>query len=261
MSDQLHRSDPRVLNRRTLRRDHRRLAGLLRPGMTVLDAGCGTGAITVDIARAVGPEGHVLGIDRDESLLAMARKEHEDVPNLRFEQQDICSLDLEDQFDVATAARTLQWISEPGQAIERMKHATRAGGRIVVLDYTHEANAWAPDPPAAFVRFYDAFLAWRAANGWDNRMADHLPALFEAAGISDVETDPDDEVVRRGEPGFAAAGDIWQQVVEVVGPRVVAAGFLDEPDRVAAEATYRVYVQGDLQLQHLSLKTVRGRVA
>ena len=62
MGQQSHRSDPRILNRRTLRRDHRHLRKLLRPGMDILDVGCGTGAITADIAKAVDPDGMVLGI-------------------------------------------------------------------------------------------------------------------------------------------------------------------------------------------------------
>jgi ubiquinone/menaquinone biosynthesis C-methylase UbiE len=76
MSEQSHRSDPRVLNRRTLERDHRRLADLLCPGLFVLDVGCGTGAITAGVARRVASEGKVLGVDRDEGLLTQARQDH-----------------------------------------------------------------------------------------------------------------------------------------------------------------------------------------
>ena len=44
-----------ILDARSLGEDHAVLAALLRPGMTVLDVGCGTGAITRGIARAVSP--------------------------------------------------------------------------------------------------------------------------------------------------------------------------------------------------------------
>ncbi len=64
MSAKSHRSDPRVLSRPTLERDHRSLAKLLQPGMSVLDVGCGTGAIIAGIAQAVGPSGRVVGMDK-----------------------------------------------------------------------------------------------------------------------------------------------------------------------------------------------------
>src|SRR5579871_6558146 len=108
MSQQSHRSDPRILNRRTLQRDHSYLAQILRPGMSVLDAGCGTGAITAGIAKAAGPQGTVIGIDRDEANLAVALQEQPGIDNLRFEREDILSLDAESRFhtkfDIVTAA-------------------------------------------------------------------------------------------------------------------------------------------------------------
>ena len=135
MAEQFHRSDPRVLNRRTLDRDHRRLAELLRPGMTVLDVGCGTGAITAGIARSVGPGGSVVGVDRDLGLLEIARTEHAAVANLRFRREDALSLEFRQCFDVVTAARMLQWIRRPAKALARMKEAVKPRGRLVVLVY------------------------------------------------------------------------------------------------------------------------------
>src|SRR3954447_17813297 len=105
MPAQSHRSDPRILGRRTLERDHRCLAELLRPGLSVLDVGCGTGAITAGTAKAVGPHGHVVGVDRDEALLELARTEHALLPNLRFESGNVTSFRFRGQFDIVTAAR------------------------------------------------------------------------------------------------------------------------------------------------------------
>src|SRR5512138_865807 len=117
MSEQIHQSDPRILSRRALERDHRVLAGMLRPGMFVLDVGCGTGAITAGIARAVAPGGCAVGVDRDESLLQIARQEH---AGLHFENADALSLEFASAFDIVTAARAVQWMADPARAIGRM---------------------------------------------------------------------------------------------------------------------------------------------
>ena len=137
MAAQTHRSDPRILGRRNLERDHRCLAQLLRPGLSVLDIGCGTGAITAGVARAVGPDAQVVGIDRDEVLLGLARSEHAALQNLRFECGDATAMTFHSQFDVVSAARTLQWIASPSRAIAGMKQAAKPGGVLVVLDYNH----------------------------------------------------------------------------------------------------------------------------
>src|SRR6266480_4441526 len=126
MPAQSHESDPRILGRRTLQRDHRCLATLLRPDIAVLDIGCGTGAITSGIARAVGTQGHVVGVDRDAGLSELARREHGTLTNLHFENGDATNLNFRSQFDIVTAARTLQWIAEPRLAVANMKKAHHA---------------------------------------------------------------------------------------------------------------------------------------
>jgi SAM-dependent methyltransferase len=264
---QTHRSDPRILNRRTLQRDHQRLAQVLRAGMTVLDVGCGTGAITAGIAKAVSPGGLALGIDRDGENLAIARQEYGEIENLHFENADILTLDagpwLKDRFDIVTAARTIQWIDEPERAITNMKNAAKLGGRVMILDYNLAATSWDPEPPAAFVRFYKAFLDWRTANNWDNRTADHLAGVFRSVGLTDIAVHPSDEVVRRGEPDFfeAYAAGIWLYVIQTLGTKLVQAGFLEERMRVRAEDDYSGYVQSTLRLQRHSMLTVEGSTA
>jgi SAM-dependent methyltransferase len=245
MGEQTHRSDPAILNRRTLEHDHRVLAAMLRPGMFVLDVGCGTGAITAGIARAVAPGGRVVGVDRDESLLDAARREH---PEVRFEVADALSLEFQDAFDIVTAARAVQWMSDPARAIVRMAAAVRPGGALAVLDYNHARNAWTPAPPPEFAHFYAAFLAWRASNGWANDIADRLPDWFAGARLVEVESVCSDETVDRGGP------DVWGQVIEGLGRQ-----FYPDDERAAASVAYHDYCQTVLQRQTLSLRTVIGR--
>ena len=255
---QSHRSDPRVLSRRTLQKDHRYLAKLLRPGLFVLDVGCGTGAITAGIAEAVGPQGFVIGVDRDQANLELALREHPSVPNLLFEQGDATSLTFHAEFDVVTAARTLQWISEPGLAILKMKEALKPSGMLVVLDYNLAANEWEPAPPIEFRDFYQAFLAWRKANLWDNEMADHLPGLFQSAGLIEIETHVQDEVAERGSPDFDEHAKLWSWVIENMGEQLTKAGFLNQSQLQAASECYPAWAQTELMKQTLRMRTVVG---
>lgn len=258
---QAHRSDPRILGRRTLERDQRILAELLRPGFAVLDVGCGTGAITAGIARAVGPAGCAVGVDRDAGLLELARQEHGGIGNLRFEEGDATALSYRGRFDVVTAARTLQWIADPIRAVVAMRQTAKPGGLVVVLDYNHTKHRWEPEPHEEFLRFYKAFLDWRRANCWDNEMVDRLPALFRAAGLVDVESHPQDEVVQRAAADFAERSVLWSQVIENVGDQIANAGFLDESELSAARVHYDAWVKSELVRQTLSMCAVTGRVA
>jgi SAM-dependent methyltransferase len=257
-SGKQHRSDARILNRRSLERDFRRLAEVLRPGMSVLDVGCGTGAITAGIARQAGTSGRAVGVDRDESLLAIARTEHGSQTNLSFLSEDALTFAFVAEFDIVASARTLQWVSDPGHAIARMARAARPGGQVVVLDYCHALSQWEPEPPLEFLKFYSAFLAWREANSWSNRFGDELPALFAAAGLRAIETRIDDEIVERGEPDFDRSAAIWTNSIESIGESLIAGKFWTEADRQETLARYKGYVASDLRRQWLAMRSVAG---
>lgn len=251
MSQQTHRSDPAVLNRRTLEYDHRVLAGLLRPGMSVLDAGCGSGAITAGVARAVAPA-EVVGIDRDASLLGEARAAHGDIPNLAFEEQDALTMPYTARFDVVTAARALQWMADPALVVRKMAEAVKPGGMVVVLDYNHAKTSWTPAPPPEFQQFYSEFLAWRERNNWSNCMGDELPELFAMAGLIDIQPFNSDEVAGRDTHGAAIMG----HVITSIGPQFAS------PEEVSrAAAAFREYIATRLERQTLSMATVTGRRA
>jgi ubiquinone/menaquinone biosynthesis C-methylase UbiE len=117
-----------ILNTRALRTSYRRLAEILRPGMTVLDVGCGTGAITRGMAEAVAPNGRVVGIDVNSRLINEAQRTHGDVPGLTFEVCDVYRVPYQHHFDVVTAARCLQWLADPLEALRGMAAALKPGG-------------------------------------------------------------------------------------------------------------------------------------
>jgi SAM-dependent methyltransferase len=228
--------------------------------MAVLDAGCGTGAITAGIARAVGPCGRVIGIDRDERLLEIARKEHGSQENLNFVLKDISDLDFARVFDIVTAARTLQWIAEPESAISALSAAAKSGGLVILLDYNHVQNSWVPEPPSAFRRFYEAFLSWRERNGWQNNIADRLPKMLARSGVSQVVVLEQDEVAVRGDEMFATASNLWLEVIDNVRRQLVEARFCSDSDLDAAKQEFGSWIECGLQVQTLCLRAIKGVV-
>jgi precorrin-6B methylase 2 len=71
----------------------------LRPGMRVLDVGCGPGCVTVPLAQAVGSDGEVVAIDVQQGMLdrAKQRADTANVRNIRFLQTHVgeSSLDVQ----------------------------------------------------------------------------------------------------------------------------------------------------------------------
>jgi ubiquinone/menaquinone biosynthesis C-methylase UbiE len=233
-----------ILTARTLANSHPVLLGLLRSGLSVLDVGCGPGTVTAEIARRVAP-GPVVGMDINPEMTRAAEESNPpgETPNLVFYTGDVCTSEWDGEFDVVNAARALQWIRDPELGLCRMAGAVTPGGRVVVLDFDHTLATW-NDPPREWTRFYDAFLAWRAAGGLDNAIAKHLPALFQAAGLLDIELIPQITTVRAGDADFFRVAGLWRMVIESRGRQMVAASHLTEPERETAFAAYTEWMKG-----------------
>jgi ubiquinone/menaquinone biosynthesis C-methylase UbiE len=157
-----------ILDRRSLADSHRQLASLVLPGMRVLDVGCGTAAITADVADIVGTRGMAVGTDIDHALLVEAKERQHSRRQLHIARADIFAMPFGQVFDIVTAARVLQWLANAAEALAALSRTVRRGGILLALDYDHEQIAWIPSPPPSMQRFYAAFLSWRAGAGFDN---------------------------------------------------------------------------------------------
>jgi ubiquinone/menaquinone biosynthesis C-methylase UbiE len=248
-----------ILTARTLANSHPVLLGLLRSGLSVLDVGCGPGTVTAEIARRVAP-GPVVGMDINPEMTRAAEESNPpgETANLVFYTGDVCTSEWDGEFDVVNAARALQWIRDPELALGRMARAVNPGGRVVVLDFDHTLATW-NDPPREWTRFYDAFLAWRAAGGLDNAIAKHLPALFQAAGLLDIELIPQITTVRAGDADFFRVAGLWRMVIESRGRQMVVARHLTEPERESALAAYTEWMKSPRATQTIHETCVLGR--
>jgi len=231
-----------VLNARTLAESFPRLAELAKPGLRVLDAGCGTGAITRGIAEAVGPQGIAAGVDSNAALIAEARARHGGTPGLSFDVADVYNLPSDGSFDIVAASRLLVWLSDPEKALASLCGAARPGGTVLIADYNHEKIEWTPEPPESMKKFYAAYLRWRADAGLDNAIADRLSALTSGAGLREVRIFPQHEVMKRGQPGFKAKASIWADTAASRGPQMARDGYGTLEAWQRAETDYRKWV-------------------
>ncbi|BBY06448.1 methyltransferase domain-containing protein [Mycobacterium noviomagense] len=105
----------------------------ISPGGVVLDVGCGPASITGSLARAVGEDGLVLGVDLSEAMLARAVHGGWG-PQVGFLRADAQRLPLrDDTVDAVVSIAVLQLIPDPAAALAEMARVLRPGGRLTVM--------------------------------------------------------------------------------------------------------------------------------
>jgi demethylmenaquinone methyltransferase/2-methoxy-6-polyprenyl-1,4-benzoquinol methylase len=116
----------RLWNRKVLK------ATGLRPGDRALDLACGTGSLTRDLAKKVGPEGYVLGVDFSGEMLRAAKS----MPNVEYRLGDATDLGgvPSDSFDAATIAYGARNIPDLDALFSEMARALEPGGVAVCLE-------------------------------------------------------------------------------------------------------------------------------
>ena len=246
----------KLFDERSLTADYATLPPLLKQGWRVLDVGCGTGAISKDIALAVGGTGHVTGIDNTPYFIESGKETYASVDNLKLIHTDMFAYEPAEKFDLITSARTLQWLSNPQEAIAKLKSMLKPDGTLSILDYDHEALEWQPEPPLSMHKFYATFLRWRGDAGMNNHIAADLPGYFEEAGLNNIEALQANEVYKRGEPNFEKKVGIWSSVAQMT--QMVDEGYISNDDRLKAIEEYDEWIKTDAQLMIMKLVEVRG---
>jgi ubiquinone/menaquinone biosynthesis C-methylase UbiE len=149
----------------------------IQSGEKMLDVGCGTGTLAMEVARRVGATGHVFGIDPGEQQIARARsKAARRNLSIEFRIGVIEHLDFPDQtFDVVLSTIMMHHLSDTlkRQGLAEIARVLKPGGRLVIADFKRPEER-----PTQPVRF--------GAGG--SRMQD-LAVLVKDAGFSQVETE------------------------------------------------------------------------
>ena len=158
----------------------------LRPGMRLLDVGCGPGSITVGLAAAVAP-GPVLGIDLADDVIGQARAlaTEKQLTNLRFERADLLSLDRGDGFDVVYAHQVLQHVPDPLAALAAIRRLLRPGAWVAVRDSDYGTCTWSPPDPR-LARWLEVYSAVARRNGGEPDAGRFLSGWVRQAGFTEL---------------------------------------------------------------------------
>ena len=157
------------------------------PGSSCLDAGCGGGDVTVELGRAAGSSGRVVGVDRDRTILELARREAErlGIANVAFETRDVTEWKPDEPFDVIYARFLLSHLADPQRVVEAMRACLRPGGAVVVEDVDFRGHFSEPDCPA-LRRYVELYTKSVQSRGADPNIGPRLPVILRDAGLLDV---------------------------------------------------------------------------
>ena len=153
-------------------------------GARCLDAGCGGGDVTLELARIAGPDGEAVGIDRDEIKLDLARAEAAaaGLDNVSYRAADVTELDAEGEFDVVYSRFLLAHLADPAAAMDRLVAAARPGGLVVMEDIDF-SGAFCHPESRAYRRFFELFPAAVRAHGGNPAFGPELPGVMARAGV------------------------------------------------------------------------------
>ncbi|MBW3537450.1 MAG: methyltransferase domain-containing protein [Actinobacteria bacterium] len=172
------------------------IAGLApEPGERIVDIGCGNGALSLDVAARVGPQGSVLGLDLSGPMLSLARSRAAErgLGNVTFEQADVQVHDFGDGgFDGVMSRFGVMFFEDPAAAFSNLRSAVRPGGRLAFVCWQSVLqNDWLMVPASALLEFVP--MPEMPAPGAPGPFAledpDRTRSILEDAGWNGVELD------------------------------------------------------------------------
>jgi len=199
-------------------------------GALVLEAGCGTGAQTVILARK-NPAARFVAVDRAPASLAQARQavQRAGLANVRCETADLLHLPFpDDTFDAVFVCFVLEHLSAPLRALTELRRVLRPGRPITVIEGDHGSAYFHPDSAVAR-KAIQCLVDLQKEAGGDALIGRRLYPLLREAGFARVTVNPRVVYADASRPemveGFTR--NTFNAMVEGIAGEVLRRGMMD----------------------------------
>ena len=152
-----------------------------KPGEHILDIGAGPGLLAYDLARLVGGEGRVVGLDNAAAMVSLARTRLAGMKQAECIEGQATELAFPNSsFDAAVSTQVYEYVADMSRALSELHRVLKPGGRALILDTDWRSIVWHSSDNARM----DRMLAV-----WDDHLANpHLPATvgrsMQSAGFT-----------------------------------------------------------------------------
>jgi SAM-dependent methyltransferase len=214
------------------------------PGVTVIDVGCGCGATTLELARAVSPTGRVLGLDISRPMLDRARQRLQGYQNATCRLADAATADLRDvHADLLFSRFGVMFFGDPTAAFTNLRSGLKPGARVSFACWRAlQDNPWMTVPYQAVLQHVpkpeppdpDAPGPFAFAN------PERVTAILQTAGFIDLALHPLDFDMLLG--GGGSLDEAAAQMVNI-GPAGRALKEHPEDIKEAARVSVREALQ------------------
>jgi SAM-dependent methyltransferase len=158
----------------------------IRPGMRVLDLGCGAGDVAFVAADLVGPDGSVVGVDRSPEALARARLRagQRGLAQVQFVEGDLDDPAPGGPFDAIVERLILWTVPDPAALLRRQATALRPDGLVVPIE--EDLSTIRSLPETAFGTQVKSWLVEAFAKAGMSMVGSRLWAIVQEAGLRPV---------------------------------------------------------------------------
>jgi SAM-dependent methyltransferase len=216
-----------------------------QPGERAIDIGCGCGATVLELARRVGPGGHVFGVDLSAPMLDLARKRTAEagLTQAALVQADMSTYAFAPHdFDLAFSRFGVMFFDNPVAAFANLHGALKPTGRLVFACFRSMAeNPWVLEPLKAVQHLLPPSSPPGPEEPGQFAFADpdRVRRILAAAGFHDIAFTRYDPVMQLG--GAAQAAEFSCQIGPIARALIGAPETLRNAVREALTAAYRQY--------------------